>query len=319
MSAAVENSWANNKIGILEKEKTDLATEKRKLEILNACHVENETRCLQQIKNLEIQVKNLAKEVAHWKQESSNQQEQHKKVQIVDRSLQQKIEAHQQNERALRLTIHQLEQNVIKLQQENYELQGHTSNLADPFPTIEQVLNTYAHFGHQTLVGFIVQFENKVDSPESFVTFVSETSKNIFQIVEHQYNTIINLLFPGSLSSLANSQTTFNRELLGHFQQNYKQITSLDSWCEQRKTTFNDHFIPQKWQSVDRLVMEVNRTVRTMHDICWQIILTKKLKFGKSDGFASTLHNNPFSVPRPVIVLPHLTDGEAFVAMGFAY
>jgi regulator of replication initiation timing len=257
--------------------------------------------------------------------------------------------AHQKSIQSVQLTNQQLQKQINLLQYENYTLQGH-SNLNSEFPNVEKVLVTYANLGSQKLVRFISHFYKLSPTPDEFILFLLSVTKKVREIVQEQHTGILSLLFPGPLSTLLNSSASFPRELMAHLQQHYKQITNLDSWLKTHATTLEHEFLSPSlspapapspspttlppcplpslllhWRQKKEFAAGLCQIVNEIHDVFWQIMLTKGLKFGENEKdeereqYDKNMHENPFQAQDPLVILPHLIDGSSIVAKGYAY
>lgn len=246
----------------------------------------------------------------------------------VQRTLQQQIRQMEQTHQILRISNDQLQveneklQEVInKLLKENHDLQIRTTNMNGTFPALEQILNRFNNFGQQILVGYFSQFDSLVNSWEEFTSFVASIANSTFWLVERQYEKIVKVLFPESLSDFAESNQPISRELTTHLQNNYHQIMSLERWCSRRKTTVVDKFFSatSPFLSIPNFAQETTRIVTEMYDLFCQIVLSKNIKFGLAGDYDPTIYNNPFSTSMPMVVFRPLLEGSDIVAKGFAY
>lgn len=228
-------------------------------------------------------------------------------------SLQQTVEYLQQDNE-------KLNNDIFKLQQENYDLQKHSTNMIGEFPATETTISAYTHFGLQRMVGFISQYEGSVDVND-LIAFMIETTSKVRQIVSDQYSTI-SLLFPGHTDPLADCYSTLTRELVRHLQNNYKKIMSVELWFQRHNTDLFAHFHSSKLNLRNKahLHKEAIQMAIETHDLFWRITLSlPKLQFGPCDKFNPNLHQNPFSVDMPQVILPPIMKESVIVSKGFAY
>jgi hypothetical protein len=99
--------------------------------------------------------------------------------------------------------VKQMELQVNKLQQENYELQSTTSNMIGTFSTLEEVIQHYSYLGEQQLVDFILDFEDKCTPSDQFIDFLATLAQGVHTHVTSQHDTFFQNIFPGSLHNLA--------------------------------------------------------------------------------------------------------------------
>ena len=214
-----------------------------------------------------------------------------------------------------------LQRTINLLQQENYNLQVNSSNVKGTFPTLETIVISYSHFGHQIMLGFICQFEDSFEVTSSLYAYLEALVSDVRSLVDKQYSHVFNFLFPEPLSQLGNSRD-LAKQLHEHLQSNYKLIMKLDEWCEQHESKkLVERFVAPTVCSYDLSdkSSEITQIVKDMHDVFWQIKLSNKLEFGEIGGFKPTHYHNSFSVQEPKVILPCLLVGETIVAKGFAF
>jgi hypothetical protein len=207
--------------------------------------------------------------------------------------------------------VKQLELQVNKLQQENYELQSTASNMVGIFSTLEEVVQHYSYLGEQQLVDFILDFKDKCTPSDQFIDFLATLTQGVHTHVTSQHDTFFQNIFPGPLHNLASWKSQLNVELHTHLQNNYKSIMQVGDFGE---------FVPKEWQQVAGFSPRFSNIVGLLHDIFWQIKLTPQLHLGVAGTIIPHVtHKSPLQSSNPKVVLHPLTFNEKIIACGYLY
>lgn len=215
------------------------------------------------------------------------------------------MEQNEQRAQLFQKQIAEFNHNISQLQQENFSLNGATSNVIGKFPTMEEVTKNYERFGDR-LFNFILDVEED-DLSAILPQLLAEIVREVRAHTTNELNRVYEVLYPPPLERLKSSKLAV--ELTAHLQHNYHTIFTV------QEDQFADIFL--KWQHVVGFEKGLRELLLALHTLFVQINLTPGLIF-KDSTFNTVDFKCPIKKAQPIATLPPLMHHDSVVVKGFA-